>query len=287
MKQKKNRVKIKFVFGSMFCFALFLGAVILQSKAALAQEVSQKAEIEKNIAGQLTGKNVVKKLCYEDYDKDGRPEAFVLSGPKKAGKLKDANYTLWFAYIQDGAVVSKKIRKDITVYSKMLKLKSATLFCAATYCTTSSPMDVYQVAGNDIKVIFHGDMISETEGDSFVSIHSTYDLIYDAAVKQKMGHTWKPYYFYYKNGKVYEYKGKKISLKTFKKYKNAEKMLKKYKKLGKIKSILYRSNGMVHVNYKTKYQNGDISYCNVTFQTSGNKLIKPVCTEGTYRKKLK
>lgn len=287
MKQKKNRVKIKFVFGCMLCFALLLGAVILPSKAVSAQEVSQKAEIEKNIASQLTGKNVVKKTCYGDYDKDGRPEAFVLSGPKKAGKLKDANYTLWFAYIQDGAVISKKIRKDVTVYSKMLKLKSVTLFCAATYCTTSSPMDVYQVTGNDIKVIFHGDMISETEGDSFVSIHSTYDLIYDAAVKHKMGHTWKPYYFYYKNGKVYEYKGKKISLKKFKKYKNAEKMLKKYKKLGKIKSILYRSNGMVNVNYKTKYQNGDISYCNVTFQTSGNKLIKPVLEEGTYRKKLK
>lgn len=281
--------KISFLRGVLF-FVLLLGAGVVLSGAVPTQAASEKAVIKAEIARQLTGKNVVKKIFYADYDRNGRNEAFVLAGPKKAGKLRDASYTLWFAYMQDGTVIARKIRKDIIVDSKKLNLKSADLFCAVTYCATSCPTDVYEVRGNEIAIIFQGDCINRAGGDSFSSVHSTYDSAYDSSLKGKLGHTWKPYYFYYQDGKVKEYKGKKISLKKFKKYKNSAKILKKYK--GKIKSIIYRSNGMVHVNYqyKSKVEKDGyycIHYTNVTFRLSGNKLIKPVWHEGTYRKKLK
>ncbi len=289
----KERYTGKSVFlrGVLF-FVFLLGAGIVLPGAVPTQAASEKAAIKEEIARHLSGKNVVKKIYYADYDRNGRNEAFVLAGPKKAGKLWDVPYTLWFAYMQDGTVIAKKIRKDIIIDSKKLNLKSADLFCAVTYCTTSLPTDLYEVRGNEIVIIFQGECISGAGGDSFSSVHSTYDCAYDSSVKGKLGHSWKPYYFYYQDGKVKEYKGKKISLKKFKKYKNAAKMLKKYKKMGKIKSIIYRSNGMVHVNYRDKSKvekNGYycIQYTNVTFRLSGNKLIKPVVDDGTYRKKLK
>lgn len=292
MEEKQKRTRTYIILGGVMSVLFLMGLALFSSEAVPVQAASQKSEIEKEIASQLTGKNIVKKICYADYDKNGREEAFVLTGPKKAGKLRDAAYTLWFAYHQDGTVIAKKMRKDVSVDSKMLSLKSVTLFCAASYCATSVPTDVYQVTGNDVKVIFCGNIISSTGGDSFSSVDSTYDFMYDSDLKTTLGHTWKPYYFYYENGKVKEYKGKKITLHKFKKYKNAGKMLKKYKMQGKIKSIIYRSNGIVHVNYKSKSKVEDdgyysIAYTNVTFRVSGNKLIKPVMDEGTYRKNLK
>ena len=114
-----------------------------------------------------------------------------------------------------------------------------------------------------MKKIFHGDWTESYTRDSFTSIHSTYDFAYDKGVGFYIGHTWKPYYFYYKAGKVYEYKAKK------------------YRKYGKVKSIFYRENGLVHVNYK-----GGGVRMNVTFRVSGNRLKKPVVNEGIYRRRI-
>lgn len=88
--------------------------------------------------------------------------------------------------------------------------------------------------------------------------------------------------FYYKNGKIYQYKAKKISVKKFKKkYKNAEKILKKYKSNGKIVSILRRTNGLIHINFKSGENN---SY--VTFKVKRKKLVKPSSDAGIYLKKM-
>lgn len=276
----------KGLFLAAVCFLLFAASLLhgeTQAKAA-----SPKEEIKQTIAGQLKKKNRVRKIFYADYDNNGRAEAFVLTGPKKK-KNEQAEYetqfTLWFAYIENGSIVSKKLRKDVIGESGFLKLESVTLFRAMTYCATSRPEDLYEVVGNEVKVIFQGDCTKAYSGDSFTSVHSTYDGAYDRELGSKLSHTWKPYYFYYKDGKIYEYEGKTISLAQFKKYKNGEKMIKKYKKYGKISSIIYRENGLVHVNYKNSYDIG-ISYANVTFQISGNRLKKPVVKEGIYRTKL-
>lgn len=285
MKKKENELS-KGIFFAAVCFLLF--ATFLIYGETQAKAASQKEEIKQSIASQLKKKNRVRKIFYADYDNNGRAEAFVLTGPKKK-KNEQAEYetqfTLWFAYIENGSVVSKKLRKDALGESGFLKLKSVTLFRALTYCTTSRPEDLYEVVGNEVKVIFHGDCTKAVSGDSFSSVHSTYDFMYDKEIGHKLGHTWKPYFFYYKDGKVYEYKGKKISLARFKKYENGKKMIKKYKKYGEIASIIYRENGLVHVNYKHRY-GGDISYSNVTYKVSGNSLIKPVVEEGIYRTKL-
>lgn len=282
MKERKYRYVFLKVAG-VFLF-LSLLAVLAPMEKTSVKAASPKKEIENSIAGQLQKKHRVRKIFYADYDKNGRAEAFVLTGPKKK-KNEQAEYetelTLWFAYIENGSVVSKKLRKDVLGESGFLKLKSVTLFRALTYCTTSRPEDLYEVIGNEVKVIFHGDLTKAVSGDSFSSVHSTYDLLYDKELGFYTGHTWKPYYFYYKDGKIYEYKGKKISIARFKKYKNGKKMIKKYKKYGKIKSIIYRENGLVHVNYKY----GD-ARINITFKVSGNQLKKPVVEDGIYRKKL-
>lgn len=282
MREKRSSM-IRNGIGAVLILSLFAVLVPTGQRQAGAATTPKK-QIEDAIAAQIPQKHKVRKIFYADYDRNGRAEAFVLTGPKKKKNEQaeyETNFTLWFAYIENGSVVAEKLRKDVIGASGFLKLKSVTLFRAQTFVATSGPEDLYEVAGNEVKVIFHGNLTKAVSGDSFSSVHSTYDFLYDKELKFYTGHTWKPYYFYYKDGKVYEYKGKKISLARFKKYKNAKKMIKKYKKNGKIQSIILRENGLVHVNYKS----GGVR-TNVTFTVSGNRLKKPVEDEGIYRKKL-
>lgn len=252
---------------------IFMSALMLIC-SGIQVKASVKDDIQNKISKSLSSGEIIKKIYYYDYDNNGRKEAFVITGEKSAFKnYDDTENDLWFAYRENNEIVIKLIRSDVQSQSKVLKLKSVKLFCAITYATTSNPTDVYAVKGNFVENIFSGDSINKYKGDSFTSIHSTYD-----AAIEGYGHTFKPYWFYYKEGQVYQYKAKEISSKKLKKkYKNAKSVLKKYKKNGKVISILYRSNGLVHINYE---KNG--SYNNVTFKVKNKKLVKPKTDYGIY-----
>lgn len=323
-------------------------------------EEEQEKRIRTAIEDTLPEGEAIRKFCFADYDHNGRPEAFVLTGKEleeakgryeawfngekddeEAGSegeeeldseedlddeadidgeeesdadeelddeefdlmMKQMNYdfqlTMWFAYVEDGEVVSEKVQDKVDRASDILALKSASLFQCVSYCTTSFPADLYQVEGNQYKVIFHGNTmdghaydsnksakaLNETAGESddFVSVASTYDSSYDPELDMGMGHTWKPYYFHYENGVVTEYKGQEISLQEFlQEYSNAEQMLKKYQKKQEFLSAIKRENGMVHVNFVTRESNGWEGYSNVTFRTVDGELTEPYVDDGTY-----
>ncbi len=285
--KKKKQIKNISAMSGFFLFLVLLAAPLYLGEGTEARAASPRQEIERSIVREIPSKHKVRKTFYADYDRNGRPEAFVLTGPKKKkNEQAETELTLWFAYVKNGNVVSRKLRQDVLGTSGFLKLQSVTLFRAQTYCTTSGPEDLYRVTGNKVTKIFHGDLMAPWAGDSFTSVHSTYDSAYDKSAGVTLVHTWKPYYFYYKNGKIYEHNGKKITSSRFMRYKNAEKILKRYRKMGKVRSIIYRSNGLIHINFEKKYNDGDKSYSNVTLHVSGNMLKKPVVKEGIYKKKF-
>lgn len=285
--KEKKQIKNISAMSGFFLFLVLLAAPLYLGEGTEARAASPRQEIERSIVREIPSKHKVRKTFYADYDRNGRPEAFVLTGPKKKkNEQAETELTLWFAYVKNGNVVSRKLRQDVLGTSGFLKLQSVTLFRAQTYCTTSGPEDLYRVTGNKVTKIFHGDLMAPWAGDSFTSVHSTYDSAYDKSAGVTLGHTWKPYYFYYKNGEIYEHNGKKITSSRFMRYKNAEKILKRYRKMGKVRSIIYRSNGLIHINFEKKYNDGDKSYSNVTLHVSGNMLKKPVVKEGIYKKKF-
>lgn len=229
--------------GMYFCFiamtVLVCGAWAggFRVQAAVSEKEQIKAEVKKK----LSEKDVINKVYYLDYDKNGRKEAFLLTG----------------------VPAIKVIARNVVLSAHTLKLKSETFFCAGRYVTTSYPENMYQVKGNSVKKIFQGSSIAKDRGNTFTSVHSTYDNNTDGS-----GHTEKPYYYYYKNGRVYQYKAKKISLKKLKKYKGASRYLKQIKKTGyQVTSVLYRSNGLIHLNIK-----GRGSCENVTLKVKGKNV---------------
>lgn len=269
---------------------VLLGCVIVFMSFAFCTKGEAKSEkdtIRDVIAGELKENERVAKICYTDYDRNGRKEAFVLTGPRKLSKLKEDPHTVWFAYVENGNVVKKQISKEAIIDSRILKLNSVSLFALEWYVTTSRPQDIYCVQGNEVKKIFTGNSMQVIGGDDLTSVHSTYDFMWDPYIKSKYGHTWKPYYFTYRDGKIKQYTAKKISKKQLKKYINGEAILKKYQKKGTIQSILYRSNGIVHINYVIKQKKeGYRYYFNVSFRVKGKKLAGKKEEEGSYKKKL-
>lgn len=269
-------------------FLLLVAGLFLFGKQT-ARAVDEKSIIKEEIGKRMKKKHVIKKTWFLDYDRDGRKEAFLLTGKSLSPKWKDwmpddTVNDLWFAYVEGDHVKVKRIRRHVESSAHLLKLKSVTLMCAGDFCVTSYPEDVYRVSGNSVNKIFHGDTLHGSEdGDDVVSVHSTYDShkYTDAGVTTTVGHTWKPYYFYYQDGKIYEYEGRKISVAALKKYQNGEAMLKKYKKKGEITGVIHRSNDLIHVNYiyKTKYS-ADYNY--VTFLVTGNSLKKIDVGDGKY-----
>lgn len=274
-----------------FCLFLVLGLSILYNGKWTAGALDEESAIKEEITKKLKTKHEIKEIWYLDYDRNGRNEAFVLSGEKLSPKWKDwmpddTDNDLWFSYVEEGQVKVKKIRKHVKSTAHLLSLKSITLVCAGDYCVTSSPEDVYRVSGDEVHKIFHGDMIQGSEeSDDFTSVCSTYDFVKQLPEGLVTGHTWKPYYFYYEDGKIYEYKGKKITEAALKKYKNGKAMLKKYKKLGKVTGIIHRTNNLIHVNYTSKSKHSEV-YHYVTFAINGNTLEKLEVGEGIYAVKM-
>lgn len=253
--------------GMYFCFiamtVLVCGAWAggFRVQAAVSEKEQIKAEVKKK----LSGKDVINKVYYLDYDKNGRKEAFLLTGvsAKNSDYEEGLPNTLWFGYCSGDKVKIKVIARNVVLSAHTLKLKSETFFCAGRYVTTSYPENMYQVKGNSVKKIFQGSSIAKDRGNTFTSVHSTYDNNTDGS-----GHTEKPYYYYYKNGRVYQYKAKKISLKKLKKYKGASQYLKQIKKTGyQVTSVLYRSNGLIHLNIKSRG-----SCENVTLKVKGKNV---------------
>ena len=262
--------------GSIQILIIFLAAFVFVGVKSISAKASVKNDIKSAISDRLSEENIVKKVYCYDYDNNGRKEAFVITGNRDSSGMDGVN-DLWFAYKEKGKIKASVIKNYVPDACKVLKLKKVKLFCAAEYCTTSLPMDVYCVKGNSAEYIFQGDMLQKYKGNQFTSVHSTYDSSFENGIGG-IGHTWKPYWFYYKNGKIYQYKAKTMSIKKFKKkYKNAEKVIKQYRKQGDIISVLHRENGLLHINYENKG-----NYTNVTFKIKGKKLINPAIDSGTY-----
>lgn len=258
------------------------------NKEITYNEKFEKDAIRKEVLTSIDYKHKIKKMFYRDYDGDGRKEAFVLSAGQKYKHPVEEYGTLWFGYYSDDKVHVKKLRKDITFNSDVLKLKSGSLFRAEIYCDfVYSPTLLYKVQGNNVKKIFAGDSIRKDKGDSFTTFDRELDAMYEEGMEGTIGRTFKPYYFYYKNGKIYEYKAWKISLNKFKQYKNSSKFLKKIKKdNGNITDIFYRSNNMIHINYKKPYQAKEEAYggenLSITLKVKDNKVTFVSTYNGIY-----
>ena len=87
----------------------------------------------------------------------------------------------------------------------------------------------------------------------FRIVDSNYDMFYDPSIDATMGHTWKSYYFYYDDeaDEVKEYGGIEISKEQATDLVGRDLVAECLTDADTLDSIIYRGNGIVHVNYSS------------------------------------
>lgn len=81
--KEKKQIKNISAMSGFFLFLVLLAAPLYLGEGTEARAASPRQEIERSIVREIPSKHKVRKTFYADYDRNGRPEAFVLTGPKK------------------------------------------------------------------------------------------------------------------------------------------------------------------------------------------------------------
>lgn len=274
----------------MMCmaFAAVLGAWIFGSGEAQA---ASKASLVKEVRAKA--KKPILKTYYADYDGDGSRELFAITGKK------ESENAVWYA---GNKGVRKVVKEEISAYYPGKKgiydvggKQKLFIMEFGGYGSGSRSVCFYVKDGEAWEVKQSLEGLRQISGREFAIYPSAFDNGKTDGIMD--GHTWKPYYLKWTGKKFKEYQAKKISVSALKKYRGGKEIVKKIKKTGyKIKSVYYRSNGIIHVNVVYRVEKGNFSYENVNLSVkknkvsllvsyrSGNNIVEKSSHGGTYRR---
>lgn len=203
---------------------------------------------------------IVQFICL-DFDGDNTFEAFAIAGAKDQSLQDTYNGELWF--VSDST--SSKIGEASSYsYLERISLLNGYLVTVDKNYEAGSFTHVYGVKGGQpYEETISGKLVGlkqEADGD-FTAVQDTYDACTDGT-----GHTWKPYWFYWKDG-FHEYGAVELTETEFLGYKGSELPMQRIKdQKGRLTSILYRENGMINLNYQTPWtRDGVDDYINNHF----------------------
>ena len=205
----------------------------------------------------------------DDYDRNGQPEAFIVTVSAQDAKC-DGGFCTGSLYFAASDLTVTRLEKDIPIeydksgpdpsYYQILRYSDRDLFVFNECGGTDIRSVIYSVSGNKAfsaldKNMYIGLQKTDNEHEILASVTD-----FDASVDEdgiSSGRTEKTYWFYYKNGKIYEYNGNEISVPDLKKIDGAAAIIDDSCKNGwKIQNVLYRQNGIININYRHTYRSG-------------------------------
>ena len=269
------------------------GSSDLQSSNEASRSVTtEQGDVEPLIAKVLEGTGVdvldIKDSVIADFDGDGSREGFVFIGGDIDEEWSTCLGQLYF--VSDNGKEMLKDTNFVVNDGKIIQefpVSDKTFIAVEEAYTTSSVSFLYYVENGECKDSYLsgiGGFYKPDFVDDYAISLSCYDMSFDYEEGKEdegmyMGHTWKPYYFYYDEatGRFEEYVGKEISEEEL----NAAcgfDLAGEIKAAGnQIDGILRRDNGIINVNYsyKTEYEGGSVSiqYSNVTFNEKTKEFV--------------
>lgn len=204
-----------------------------------------------------------------DFDRDGKPEGFYYTAP-------DDSYDADSGVLYGGTLyfISSKfdivpLQTDFSTFcpagsdsaeagDTLLDFSDSTLFCIDQWYETDFLTYIYEVNNDEAVLISDQTGLSDgTDENEIVMISSDYDEYIDAD-GISTGHTWKPYWFYYKDGKIYEYGGIEMTQEDLNGFQDAAQIISEDtgENVWDVDSIYYRGNGIINVNFSAKDENG-------------------------------
>lgn len=177
----------------------------------------------------------------DDFDGDGKSEAFVMTGK---GSLNEGG-DLWF--VSKGEVIKLN---DRYLYSapEIIQISDKKFIKYEENYATGRPLFLLGVENGKPKSVISGGAqnLEQMPDGTFTVLQNTLDMMSDGT-----GRTVKSYWLYYSNG-LHEYGAIEITQSQFLEFAGADDVLKQIKADGgTIKNILYRDNHIININYKT------------------------------------
>ena len=226
------------------------------------------------------GKNTTFDFFFNDYDKDGIYEAFVVIGKNENNIFKGE---LWFInndLLQKLEDISTSDYKNFTIDNgDILHFEVPNIKADG-----SSTATIWQFKGNKVEKVLtidNGYVVQDKEGFLYLK-YATEDMEATEENPESFnGKTIKSYFLYYEN-EYKEYIGNEISKDEFLGYNKGKQILdeldSKFKKKFpeaksiEINNIISRNNGIIHINYIVNNKDGKIYQKNVLIKNEGGTL---------------
>ena len=239
-----------------------------------------------------------------DFDGDGKDEAFVLVGtvPEDdldtgAGGLVEGS--VWFVNDNGCTKLAESSGMGFSAEDRVMKLGEREYVLIDDVYATGYMTYVWSVSGDkaqEAEISKVGFVRTDLDGANRFRIQdSSYDCEYDAEIGEVLGHSWKDYYFYYDTdeGKICEYGGTDIDSKTADDMCGmpfADKLLQSGDKQTE---LFFRDNGLVVLDFE-RPDGDNISYCHYIYDTEkgcfiddgGEETTDEEPLSGTYLKAL-
>lgn len=221
-------------------------------------------------------------VSVDDFDGNGSYEAFIFTG-KPGYEFDPIQGQLWYT---DGTIIQKLGEEDRNEYwaiNGFMDYGKNKYFCIYDYYVTARVGQVWGVVDEKpekIDISGIGDIYAEENGDLVITI-SMYDrtLEIENGLEMALGHTWKPYYFYYDQEKecFVEYGGKLIRKDQIDKEAGFS-LVEEMEAAGyPITTAYIRENGILNVNYELVEESEDVisyTYGNINYDCKNKCYLK-------------
>ncbi len=217
----------------------------------------------------------------DDYDGDGEYEAFALIGNKSEYDLYGDELvegSVWFVNRDGAKLLCEQKAMGFEGNSKKLEFGKRKYAVFSDVATTMTLSYAYEVKGKEVlEVPFSkcGTIVRNSNSNFFRIVDSSYDTIFDPEINDTLGHTWKSYYFYYDRSldSVKEFGGVEITKEEAEDLAGRDLVTECLDPKDNLEKIIYRQNGIIHINYSTPEKDGCISYYHRTWDNEGMCFI--------------
>lgn len=250
--------------------ALRIGGITgtqIEADVAAASQTLPGQFLQKLVSA--TDEKIISVQC-DDFDDDGKREAFVLTGK---GNLNEGG-NLWFIS-EDGVI---KLN-NMYLYSlpEMIQIGEQKFIKYEEEYATGRSLFLLDVENGKAKSVISGNAQDFTQmpDGTFTVQQNTLDMLCDGT-----GRTLKPYWLYYDNV-FHEYGAIEITQAQLLEFAGANNILKQIEaEGGTVKSILYRNNHIININYQT--DQGMNRYVNLKYNDTSVSVLQTDNGSGVY-----
>lgn len=216
----------------------------------------------------------------DDFDCDGDYEAFLFVGDFYSDEYEEYYVgNMWFTNGEKNQDLGESSTGSWWTVDGTMNFDGRKYVYATIYYTTGGLSKVWSVY-DDMASVAEIDClgsVTSAENNDIIITYDTYDTCLDSDTYYMIGHSWKPYYFYYdkKLDQIIEYGGAFVREDQIDKICGidlVEQIHAQYPDV-EITTAFYRENGVLNVNFREVNGKGDVNFSNANYNVKKGEFI--------------